>query len=510
MNTAASPQAQDTSSMTAQTHGFVTRGISKQFGAVKVLSDVGLEIPPGEVVALLGENGAGKSTLSSIISGMFAPTSGTMTWRGNPYAPASPREAIDAGIALIHQETRLVPDLTVAENVFVGHPPLKRGGFVDRRAMNERAAVQLHRLGLDIAPDMLVRGLKIASQQQVEIAKALTLNSQLLILDEPTAALGHAETERLFEQIEALRHDGVSFIYISHRLEEIAQIADRIIVLRDGEIVAKHNSAKVPTAKLVEDMVGRSVDRLFPEKQPPREKTVLKVSNLTAPDRSFDDISFDVRAGEVFGIAGIVGAGRTELVRGIAGVDRIESGTIELDGDILHIRDPLDAIDAGIVLIPEDRKHEGVILQQSIAENIGMPNLKKVANKGWIFGERMQKFAQNSITELGIKGEPRQLAGRLSGGNQQKVVIAKWLARSPRVVILDEPTRGIDMGARAAIYEVIIGFARQGSAVIVVSSDLEEVLGLADRLLVLARGKNQGILNREGASNHAVMELATL
>ena len=496
--------------MTAQSHGFVTQGITKRFSAENVLYNVGLEVPPGEVVALLGENGAGKSTLSSIISGMFRPTSGTMTWKGHPYAPASPREAIDAGIALIHQETRLVPDLTVAENVFVGHPPLKRGGFVDRRAMNERAAIQLQRLGLDISPDTMVRGLKVASQQQVEIAKALTLNSQLLILDEPTAALGHAETERLFEQIEALRRDGVSFIYISHRLEEIAQIADRITVLRDGEIVAQHSSADVPTAKLVEDMVGRSVDRLFPEKQTPKDNTVLKISNLSASDQSFDDISFEVKEGEVFGIAGIVGAGRTELVRGIAGLDPVQSGSVALDGEVLHIRDPLDAINAGIVLVPEDRKHEGVILQQSIAENIAIPNLKKVSKNGWMWGRRLQSFAQTSIQDLGIKGEPQQLAGRLSGGNQQKVVIAKWLARAPRVVILDEPTRGIDMGARAAIYEVIVGFARQGSAVIVVSSDLEEVLGLADRILVLARGRNQGIMDRKNATNHAVMELATL
>jgi ribose transport system ATP-binding protein len=510
MRTAADELHEDMSVTSSHSHGFVTHGITKRFNAENVLNNVGLEVPPGQVVALLGENGAGKSTLSSIISGMFPPTSGTMTWKGKPYAPTSPRQAIDAGIALIHQETRLVPDLTVAENVFVGHPPLLRGGFVDRRVMNERAAIQLQRLGLDIAPDTIVRGLKIASQQQVEIAKALTLNSQLLILDEPTAALGHAETERLFEQIEALRRDGVSFIYISHRLEEIAQIADRVAVLRDGELVAQYDSAKVPTGKLVEDMVGRSVDRLFPEKQTPKDKTVLRVKNLTAPDRSFDDISFDVREGEVFGIAGIVGAGRTELVRGIAGLDPVESGSVELDGNVLRILEPLDAIDAGIVLVPEDRKHEGVILQQSIAENIAIPNLNKVAEKGWILGRRLQNFAWKSIKELGIKGEPQQLAGRLSGGNQQKVVIAKWLARSPRVVILDEPTRGIDMGARAAIYEVIIGFARQGSAVIVVSSDLEEVLGLADRLLVLSRGKSRGILDRQNATNHSVMELATL
>lgn len=494
----------------AASAGFTTRAITKRFTAENVLTSVDLEVAPGEVVALLGENGAGKSTLSSIIAGMLPPTSGSMTLKGRPYAPSSPRDALNAGIALIHQETRLVPDLTVAENVFIGHPPLRWGGFIDRANMNRRAETQLKRLGLEIEPDTIVRGLRVASQQQVEIAKALTLNSRLLILDEPTAALGGAETERLFEQINALRRDGVSFIYISHRLDEIARIADRIVVLRDGEVVAKHATAKVPTDKLVEQMVGRSVDRLFPEKLMPNAEPVMKVSKLTAPDGSFKNISFDVHAGEVFGIAGIVGAGRTELVRAIAGLDPIESGSIELDGSVLRIRSPRDAMDAGIVLVPEDRKHEGVILSRSISENLALPNLEMVSQGGWVWGRRLRDFAQKRIEELYIKGTPDQLAGRLSGGNQQKVVIAKWLAQKPRVVVLDEPTRGIDMGARAAIYEFINEFARTGSAVIVVSSDLEEVLGLSNRLMVLARGEQQGILKGSDATNHSVISLATV
>lgn len=494
---------------TAAIAGFTMRAITKRFTAENVLNNVDIDVAPGEVVALLGENGAGKSTLSSIMAGMLPPSSGTMTWDGQPYAPVSPRDALDAGIALIHQETRLVPDLTVAENVFLGHPPLRSGGFIDRKAMNRRAEIQLKRLGLEIAPDTIVRGLRVASQQQVEIAKAMTLDSRLLILDEPTAALGGAETDRLFEQVDALRRDGVSFIYISHRLEEIARIADRIVVLRDGEVVAKHATARVPTEKLVEQMVGRSVDRLFPAKVAPKIDPVLKVKNLTAPDGSFKNISFDVRAGEVFGIAGIVGAGRTELVRGIAGLDPVKSGSIELDGSPLEIRSPKDAIDAGIVLVPEDRKHEGVILSRSISENLALPNLEIVSEGGWVKQSKLRDFTRNRIKELLIKGTPEQLAGRLSGGNQQKVVIAKWLAKAPRVVILDEPTRGIDMGARAAIYEVINEFARTGSAVIVVSSDLEEVLGLSNRLMVLARGERQGVLEGSEATNHAVMSLAT-
>ncbi len=486
----------------------ILEGISKSFGAVKVLHGVDLEVREGEMVALLGENGAGKSTISSIIAGLLAPDAGSMRWEGAPYAPHSPGEAMAAGIGLIHQEMRLLPDLTIAENVFVGRLPM-RGGRVDREAINKAAAEQLHRLGLDMPPTRLVRGLSVAAQQQVEIAKALTLKARLLILDEPTAALGLAETERLFTQIRRLKQDGYSFIYVSHRLEEIARIADRIVVLRDGHPVAAHDTAQVPVGTLLQEMVGRSIDRIFPVPTLPGEQEVIRVERLTSATNAFRDIGFSVRAGEVFGIAGIVGAGRTELVRAIAGADPVASGTVTLDGRKLRGGHPDEAIAAGIVLVPEDRKGQGVVLDHSIADNLALGNSDRLARQGWMTPRRTHDFASELVRRLGVKGRPEQRAGSLSGGNQQKMVIARWVARDPRVFILDEPTRGIDMGARAAIYDVIAGLAAKGMAVIVVSSDLEEVLGLAHRVMVLARGRQMDILDRAQASNVRVMELAT-
>jgi ribose transport system ATP-binding protein len=492
----------------ASPSGLAVRGVGKTYDTVTVLQGVDLDVRPGEVVAVLGENGAGKSTLSSIIAGVVQPSAGTMTWQGQPYAPASPKEALGHGIGLIHQEIRLLGDLSIAENVFLGHLPM-RGGKVDRDTMNRRAQEQLHRLGLDVPPTRLVRHLRVAAQQQVEIAKALTFHSKLMILDEPTAALGGEETDRLFAQVAELKREGVSFIYISHRLDEIARIADRIVVLRDGRLVARHEAASVPTARLVEDMVGRSVDRMFPEAAAPAPREVLKVEGLTARDGSFRDVSFTVRAGEVFGIAGIVGAGRTELVRGIAGADPLAAGWVTVDGAPLALTGPGDAIRAGVVLVPEDRKLQGLVLDHTLAENMAIGNLDLVAPSGWVWPRQVRGFAAGLIKQMGVKGTPAQRARHLSGGNQQKVVIAKWLARKPKVFILDEPTRGIDVGARAAIYEVIVELAKAGMVVVVVSSDLDEVLGISHRIMVLSRGRQRGILGADEASRVSVMELAT-
>ena len=488
--------------------GLSVRGMGKRYGQNVVLEHIDLAVRPGEVVALLGENGAGKSTLSSIIAGLIKPDFGHMTWHGQPYAPTSPGDAIHHGIGLIHQETKLLNDLSIAENVFLGRL-LMKGGRIDRREMEERAEAQLRRLGLNVPASRLVATLRVAAKQQVEIAKALTLNARLLILDEPTAALGSEETDHLFEQVEALKAEGVSFIYISHRLEEIARVADRVAVLRDGRLVAQHDTADVPVRVLVEQMVGRSVDRLFPPLPAPRPEEVLRVEGLTSAAGAFQDVSFQVHAGEIFGIAGIVGAGRTELVRAISGADRLKSGQVKLNGRALRLREPGDAIRAGLVLVPEDRKAQGVLLGGTIADNLSFANLDRLSRGGWVFPSRTRAFAQRAIERLGVKGRIDDRAGSLSGGNQQKVVISKWISRDPKLFILDEPTRGIDVGARAAIYEVIAGLARNGMAVIVVSSDLEEVLGLAHRVMVLARGRNMGILDRSEASGVAVMELAT-
>ncbi|MCO5732160.1 sugar ABC transporter ATP-binding protein [Rhizobium sp. SSA_523] len=485
------------------------RQIRKVYGTLEVLHGIDLDVRAGEVVALLGENGAGKSTLSRIISGAVQQTSGDMSWLGAPYAPATPRAAMDAGVGMIHQELKLLPQLSIAENVFVGRY-LMKGGRVDRQAMEERAHAGLQRLGLDISPRRLVEGLSTAKQQLIEIAKAMTLNAKLLILDEPTAALGGEETQLLFRQIERLKADGVGIIYISHRLEEIRQIADRIVVMRDGAKAQEFESGDIPVRTIVEAMVGRSLDRMFPAVPVPDDEIMLEVCGLSAPSAAFRDIDFSVKRGEVFGIAGLVGAGRTELVRAITGADPIAAGEVVLNGKVITPRSPRDAIRNGIVLVPEDRKLQGLVLEHSIAENIGYANLDAVAHRGFLTRSRLARFADRHIKSFGVKGKGDQNAGELSGGNQQKVVLAKWLARNPKVVVLDEPTRGIDVGARSSIYDTIMELARQGIAVIVVSSDLEEVLGVSNRIMVMAQGKQAGILDRASANDVSVMELATI
>lgn len=485
------------------------RNISKAYGPVQVLSQVNVDIRPGEVLALLGENGAGKSTLSSIIAGLVQPEAGgSMTWLGAPYAPASPGAALGAGIGLIHQEIRLLPQLSIAENIFVGRLPM-RHGRVDREYMEAQAQIQLERLGLKVPASRKVEGLSVAAQQLVEITKALTLKASLLILDEPTAALGGEETELLFKQVERLKAEGVSFIYISHRLEEIARIADRVLVLRDGRQIALHATAQVPVRELVEQMVGRSLERIFPALQAPQDRVMLQVKDLACREFALHGIDFSVRAGEVFGIAGVVGAGRTELVRTIAGAARDIQGHMVLDGEVRHLRSPFEAIQAGVVLVPEDRKQQGVVVEHRIEDNLIYGNTDLLDQRGWVFPAALREFARTAVARLGVKGAPQSRISSLSGGNQQKVIIAKWLARNPKVFILDEPTRGIDVGARAAIYEVIADLAAKGMAVIVVSSDLDEVLGLSHRVMVMSRGRQMGILERGEATPVSVMEMAT-
>jgi len=384
-----------------------------------------------------------------------------------------------------------------------------KNGVVDRTQMVRRAQEQLARLNLHIPATRKVAGLSTANQQLIEIAKALALNAKLLILDEPTAALGGAETEALFEQVRKLRSEGVGIIYISHRMEEIKKITDRIVVLRDGERVHEFADSATPVRTIVESMVGRSLDRMFPTLPEPTSRPVLEVSGLTSPDDSFRDVSFDVHAGEILGIAGLVGAGRTELVRAISGADPISAGSIRLEGEALKLRSPADAIAKGIVMVPEDRKDQGLVVAHKISENIIYANLDKLGGR-WLTSGVKRVFAEKAVTKFGVKGRAEQFASDLSGGNQQKVVIAKWLMRDPKVVVLDEPTRGIDVGARAGIYDIIVNLAKQGVAVIVVSSDLEEVLGVSNRILVLAQGKQAGILKRDEANDVSVMELASI
>ncbi|MFV0405557.1 MAG: sugar ABC transporter ATP-binding protein [Propioniciclava sp.] len=485
------------------------RGVRMQFPGTLALESVDLDIYPGEVVALLGENGAGKSTLAKIIAGVQKPTSGTLEWQGAPFTPGSPAEAFNAGVGMIHQEMQLVPELSVAENVYFGRWPT-RNGLVDRAAMEAGSQTKLQQLGFSQPVSTLVRELSVAGQQQVEIARALVVNSKLVILDEPTAALGGEETEALFDRVRELQQEGVSFIYVSHRLAEIAQIATRIVVLRDGTLVATHDSASVSTDQLVAEMVGRAVDRLFPELSTPSETEVISVRQVTAENGQVKPISFEVRGGEIFGIAGLVGAGRTELVRAIAGADPSSTGVVQVLGSTVRPHSVPAAVRAGIVMVPESRKEQGVIVSESIEENIALPNLDLVSDaSGFVTGVKIRGLSDGAIDAMGVKGKPAALVSSLSGGNQQKVVIGKWLERKPRVVILDEPTRGIDVGARAAIYDVIVGLAADDVAVILVSSDLEEVLGLSHRVMVLSRGESRGVLERAEATPEAVMTLAT-
>lgn len=484
------------------------KNVRKTYGNTEVLHGIDLDLYAGEVIALLGENGAGKSTLSGIIAGSKTPTVGEMSWLGNSYSPSSPREAIDLGVGLIHQELRLLPHLTIAENVYVGRYPMKNG-IIDRNEMEAKATQQLERLGLNIPASRKVEGLSTANQQLIEIAKALALNAKMLILDEPTASLGVSESELLYKQIDKLKEEGVGIIFISHRLEEIKRVADRIVVMRDGAKVKEFPNADLPIRTIVESMVGRSLEQMFPPLPVPTDEVVFEVKDLCSANGKFNNINFQVRRGEILGIAGLVGSGRTEVVRAIAGADGISSGQIVLNGTDITPKSPNDSIQNGVVLVPEDRKLQGLVLEHSIAENIAYSNLESVTTGGWISKAKLAAFADESIKTFGVKGKAQQHADEMSGGNQQKVVIAKWLARKPKVVLLDEPTRGIDVGARSSIYEIIVGLAEQGVSVIVVSSDLEEVLGVSNRVLVMAHGQQTGILNHEEANDVSVMELAT-
>lgn len=486
--------------------GLVCRGLTKHFPGVLALDAVDLDVEPGQVVVLLGENGAGKSTLANLLSGVYRPDAGTMVLDGEPYQPSSPADAIAAGVAMIHQETSLLPELSVAENVFLGRQPL-RAGLVDYVRMRLLAREQLRRVGLDVDPGTPTRRLSVAARQQVEIAKALSQNARVLLLDEPTAALGGEEVTTLFRLLADLREQGVAFLYISHRLQEVARIGDRVVVQRDGRRVASWDRADVPLEQLVEAMVGRTIDRVYPELPQAQADEVLRVENL-ARKGAFRDVSFSLRRGEILGIAGLVGAGRTELARALFGAEPADGGSIVLEGRPITLRTPADAVEAGIVLVPEDRKAQGLVLGLSLRDNFALPSLEDLTTHGVLRPESTRRLAERLIEKLQIRGRPRQAARTLSGGNQQKTVIAKWLPREPKVIILDEPTRGVDVGAKAAIYALITGLTVAGAAVIVISSDLPEVIGLSNRVLVLSRGRQTGVIDRSEATQERVMTLA--
>lgn len=481
-------------------------GLVKRFGGIAVVKSVDFNVKAGSVVGLIGENGAGKSTLSSMIAGIHQPDIGRMVLDGQPYAPSSPSDALVQGVALIHQEIRMVPQLSVAENIFLGRLPMA-GGRVDRTTMFEQTEGILTSLGVSVDPRRPIAGLSMAVQQSIEIAKAILRSPRYVIFDEPSASLTATETDRVLHQISVLRDSGVGVVYISHRLDEVRTISTEIVCMRDGAVVNRWDTGSVPIDELVQSMVGR--DFSFSHQAPPplRNEVVLRVEDLTR-EGVFEEVNFELRKGEILGIAGLVGAGRTEMVRCIAGADRADGGRISLEGKPLKIRRPSDAIRAGVVMVPEDRKTQGLDLAQDSPRNIAAPWERFMRRSSVVTKKWLAQLADSSTGGFDIRGSLIDPTIRLSGGNQQKVLLAKWLVREPRVLILDEPTRGVDVGAKMAIYEIIRNCAKSGVSVIVVSSELEEVLGLAHRVLVMSSGRQRTILDRSDATAEAVMSFA--
>ena len=464
--------------------------ISKSFSGLKVLSDVSFDLHPGEVHALLGENGAGKSTLIKIIAGLHRPDEGEIAVEGRQRHFASPRAAHDAGIATVHQELLLFPELTVAENVFLGQAPRTRWGGLDWTAMRRRARELLNSLDShDLNIDVRVGTLSVANRQRVEIARALAQDARVVIMDEPTAALAEADVQRLMEIVRRLKARGVGIIYVSHKLPEIFALADRVTVLRDGQHVATRPIGDVTEASLVSMMVGRAIDRLYPQKQGVTGATVLELRGVGYRN-TVRDISFTLCRGEILGIAGLVGSGRTETALTIFGITPATAGEILLDGQAVTIASPEAARDLGIAYVPEDRGQQGLIRSQSIAENVALANLKRLMRGLFVDGAKVAAEARNAIARFGIRARgPGQIVRELSGGNQQKVVLGKWLASTPKILIMDEPTRGIDVGAKAEIHLLMRKLAGEGMAILMISSELPEVLGMSDRVLVMNGGE---------------------
>lgn len=483
------------------------RGIEKSFPGVRALDGVDLTLHPGEILALLGENGAGKSTLIKMLGGAHAPDAGTIEIEGRRVDISSPAAASAAGIGVIYQEFNLVPGLTAWENIFLGRE--ERLGFVAKGTERQRAAELFEQIGVDVPVDARCGDLSVAQQQIVEIAKALSQQVRLIVMDEPSAALTPREVERLFAIIRDLQAKGIGIIYISHRLDEIFEIADRITVLRDGRYVGQEPIASVTRRRMIEMMVGREIENEFPREDHEIGQVRLQVEGLCRGD-DVRDVSFTVRSGEILGFTGLVGAGRTEAMRLIFGADRADAGNIQLDGKALTIKDPRDAIRAGICLLTEDRKSQGLVLGRSVRENFGLPNLTELATCGFVQLRRERDLFAEYVDKLQIKTpSAEQLARNLSGGNQQKVVLAKWLQRNSEVIIFDEPTRGIDVGAKYEIYMLMNELAKQGKAVIMVSSELPEVLGMSDRIVVMHEGRITGeVSNVSSATQEQIMELA--
>jgi rhamnose transport system ATP-binding protein len=485
------------------------KNISKSFSGVEVLHQVSLVLKPGEVHALLGENGAGKSTLVKIITGVHQPDAGEILLDGEPVQFRDTWETRQAGITAIYQELSLFPDLDVAENIFVGYQPVAAGGRIDWRKLYKQAEELLNSLGVHLDLKQKARNLSVAQQQMVEIARAFSLNARILIMDEPTSSLTLNEVADLFRLVRRLREGGTAIIFISHRLEELFEIADRVTVLRDGAYVDTRHIKDVTRDDLIRMMVGRTITNLFPKQDVQAGEVMLHVENLSRAG-AFRDVNFELRKGEILGMAGLVGAGRTNVARAIFGVEPATSGRILLDGREVAITSPQQAIRLGLAYVPEDRQLHGLIPAMPITSNISLPLLGEFARSGWMNFKKERKAAYDAARQMEVRANNIwQRARELSGGNQQKVVLAKWLATNPRILILDEPTRGIDVGTKAAVHALMSKLASEGMAILMISSELPEVLGMSDRILVMHEGQMTAQFTREQATQEKIIAAAT-
>ncbi|MGI3900748.1 MAG: sugar ABC transporter ATP-binding protein [Janthinobacterium lividum] len=485
------------------------RGISKQFPGVKALDGVDLVLRPGRVTALVGENGAGKSTLVKILTGIEHPDAGEILIGGQAVTFAEPQAAQAARITAIHQETVLFDELTVAENIYLGHAPKTRLGLIDWPAVRARSAALLYGIDAPIKPSTRLKDLSIAQRHLVAIARALSVDSEIVVMDEPTAALSHKEVEDLFRVVARLKGQGKAILFISHKFEELDRVADDVVVFRDGRTVGAGRMTDIDHAALVRLMVGRSVDKVFPKGVPKIGGAVLEVAGYSHPTE-FDDISFTLRRGEILGVYGLVGAGRSELCQSLFGVTAPSRGSVAIEGRALHIRSTADAIRAGLVYVPEERGRHGAVLAMPIFENATLGCLGAVSRRGFLRAAEEFRLARTYAERFDLRAASlSQPVGTLSGGNQQKVVIGKWLATQPKVIILDEPTKGIDIGSKAAVHALVSELAGQGLAVLMVSSELPEILGMADRVLVMREGRMAGMFDRDGLTPERLVGAAT-
>ena len=483
--------------------------IVKNFAGVQALRGVDFDLYAGEVHAILGENGAGKSTLIKVITGVHQPNDGDIFLDGRQVHFANPLESRQHGIAAIYQEPSLFPDLDIAENIFVGRQPMGLGRNVAWRRMYRGAAELLDSLGVELSPKTKARDLSVAQQQMVEIARALSVNAKILIMDEPTSSLTLAEVDDLFRITRRLRESGTAIVFISHRLEDLFELADRVTVLRDGSYVGTRQMAGVTTEELIQMMVGRTLSDLFPKQAVEAGQVALKVTGLTLPG-VFADVSFELRKGEILGMAGLVGAGRTDVARTIFGLAPAAGGAIEIDGRPVKIRSPQQAMNLGLAYVPEDRQHHGLVLPMNLSQNITLPILSEYARGGWLKKGAELEAAQQAASQMAVKAASLwQKARELSGGNQQKVVLAKWLSTHPRILMLDEPTRGIDVGTKAAVHALMSELAAQGMAILMISSELPEILGMSDRIIVMREGRVTAQLSRAEATQEKIMLAAT-